>query len=155
MLRKIKSRILLLLMVIVIPSIVYPGPIRLEWDHSASSGVTGYHIYWGTTSGIYGAQKVTTGYVQTAMVSGLNPGTGYFFAATAFDAEGNESGYSNEIHTIIGDLNLDGPVNALDLQIMVNTVLGVASQYRADLNDSGVVDVLDLQLLANVLLSGS
>jgi subtilisin len=57
-----------------------------------------------------------------------------------------------------GDLNLDGNVNVLDVQLCVNVILetetdpGIAA--RADVNDDGSVNVLDLQLIVNIILSG-
>ncbi len=49
------------------------------------------------------------------------------------------------------DLNHDGSVNVLDLQILVNAILTDAS-INGDLNMDGRRDVLDLQLLVNRIL---
>ncbi len=51
-----------------------------------------------------------------------------------------------------GDLNADGSVDAVDLQLMVNILLGLGANPLADLNGSGSADALDLQLLVNQLL---
>jgi PKD repeat protein len=51
------------------------------------------------------------------------------------------------------DVNEDGFVNAVDLQIVVNVVLGVLSDPGADLNADGVVNTLDLERLLNSILS--
>jgi hypothetical protein len=57
-----------------------------------------------------------------------------------------------------GDLNADGAVNVLDVQLCVNVFLGVESRpdvvARADVNSDGAVDVLDVQRIANIVLSG-
>ena len=51
------------------------------------------------------------------------------------------------------DLNSDTSVNVLDVQLMVNTIMGVpGSPAAADLNNDGRTNVLDLQLLVNVVL---
>ena len=102
--------------------------VSLAWDHSVSENVTGYRIYYGHESGIYDTHE-EFGYVNQATISGLEPGL-YFFAATALDAEGNESGYSNEVSTSLGsadeckkeDMNCDGVINVLDVQALVNIV---------------------------------
>lgn len=69
--------------------------VALQWDHSPSAGVTGYKVYYGQVSRTYGTPDVV-GYVTTHTVLNLPAGT-WYFAATAYDAAGNESGYSNEV----------------------------------------------------------
>jgi len=57
-----------------------------------------------------------------------------------------------------GDLNDDGQVNVLDVQLCVNVFLGVETDPEtvdwADVNRDERVDVLDVQAIANVVLSG-
>lgn len=78
--------------------------IVLAWNESLGEGgqpnqnVVGYKIYYGNASGQY-SSVVTVNKVASAPIS-LIPG-GYYFAITAFDAAGNESGYSEEINTIL------------------------------------------------------
>jgi hypothetical protein len=50
------------------------------------------------------------------------------------------------------DLNHDGAVNVLDLQILVNAILAGATDAAKDLNGDSRVNVLDLQLLVNYIL---
>lgn len=107
--------------------------VTLAWDHSVSTNVTNYRIYYGTASGVYDTYS-EFGYVTTATIQGLEAGI-YYFAATAVDADGNESGYSNEVHTILddnsgcvkADMNCDGTINVLDLQVLANCVSGAKS----------------------------
>jgi hypothetical protein len=40
---------------------------------------------------------VDVGNVNAYVISDLSGGTRYYFVATAYDAMGNESGYSNEV----------------------------------------------------------
>ena len=56
-----------------------------------------------------------------------------------------------------GDVNLDGLVNATDVQLTINAVLGHdVTPHDADANGDGNVDALDVQLVINrVLMSGS
>jgi hypothetical protein len=55
-----------------------------------------------------------------------------------------------------GDLNADGGVNAPDLQLEVNVILGTETsttiRARADLNGDGSANALDLQRLVNLVL---
>jgi hypothetical protein len=72
----------------------------LVWDPSPSSDVVGYRIYYGTAPGAY-SQGVDVGNSSTLTVAGLTGPTTYYFAATAYDAFGHESAYSNEVSKAI------------------------------------------------------
>jgi len=51
------------------------------------------------------------------------------------------------------DVNGDGAVDALDLQIVVNAILSQAkSQLNADANRDGYVNALDMQTVVNAAL---
>ena len=77
-------------------SVTFPAnSVALAWDRSASAEVAGYRVYYGAASGIY-TNSVMVGNVSTNTVSGLAPGTAYFFVVTAYDAAGLESLFSNE-----------------------------------------------------------
>ena len=69
--------------------------VTLAWDASPSPSVTGYLIYFGTNSRSY-SFLTNAGLALTQTV--LLPRVGrWFFAATAHDAQGLESDYSNEV----------------------------------------------------------
>ena len=53
-------------------------------------------IHYGTASGSYSVHTDVHN-VTTHTVTGLTAGQTYYFAATAYDASGNESGYSNPV----------------------------------------------------------
>ncbi len=80
------------------------GGVTLEWlppqsntDGSAASDLAGYVIYWGTEPGSYDQQVVIETVGLTAyVVDSLRPAT-YYFTATAFNAAGIESDFSNEV----------------------------------------------------------
>jgi len=54
------------------------------------------------------------------------------------------------------DLNLDGQVDVLDVQLCVNVFLGSETDpekvARADVNGDGAVNVLDVQVIVNAYL---
>lgn len=56
------------------------------------------------------------------------------------------------------DLNLDGRVNVLDVQLCVNVFLGAVTDpglvARADVSGDGAVNVLDVQRIVNIFLAG-
>lgn len=73
---------------------------NLAWDPVPDPNVRGYRIYYGTGPGTYQqayGNGLDVGSTITYSVSGLNRATRYYFVATAYDAMGNESGFSNEV----------------------------------------------------------
>jgi hypothetical protein len=131
--------------------------ISLAWDPSTSENIAGYKVYIGNSSRTYGT-PITIGNQTTYTATSLADGT-WYFAVTAFNAEGDESDFSNEVWTTIGasssacDINGDTSVNVLDLQALANIILELAPPSGSnDLNSDGRVDALDLQILNNVIL---
>jgi M6 family metalloprotease-like protein len=51
---------------------------------------------------------------------------------------------------IKGDLNGDGIVNALDIQLEINACVAGASEAVYDLNEDGIVNALDIQTVINI-----
>lgn len=74
--------------------------VTLAWDANTEEDLAGYKLYWGTSSGSY-QNSVDVGNVLQYTITGLAEDTRYYFAATAYDTEDNESGYSEEINHII------------------------------------------------------
>jgi hypothetical protein len=224
--------------------------VKLAWDPNSETDLAGYNLYLGRQSRVY-SNSIKLGKVTAYTLSGLPPGT-YYFALTAFNTAGLESGYSNEVSTTIPasadttppsiaitapvnvstyvttssvltvsgtasdsvgvtqvswvnsaggsgiaagttswsaniplvpgtnvitvtasdaagntaratltvtyirlssyDLNGDGVVDVLDLQLLTNVILGAPCSGRCDLNGDGKADVLDLQLMTNRIL---
>ncbi|HEX9795777.1 MAG TPA: dockerin type I repeat-containing protein, partial [Anaerolineales bacterium] len=62
------------------------------------------------------------------------------------------------LSTLPGDLNLDGQVDVVDVQLGANAVLGLETDPgildRADVNDDGQLDILDVQSIVNLVLLG-
>jgi hypothetical protein len=91
--------------------VVYSAQITLAWDANSEPDIAGYKIYYGTTSRIYDL-SVEVGSYTSVTIADLIEGETYYFAATAYDADGNESDFSNEVvHNISekkGDWLLSG-----------------------------------------------
>jgi hypothetical protein len=77
----------------------YPGEVSLAWDPNTEADLAGYRIHYGKTSGVYD-EHIDVRNVTQYTVTGLDVGV-YYFAATAYNAGGIESAYSNEILTEI------------------------------------------------------
>ncbi|MEW6185745.1 MAG: fibronectin type III domain-containing protein [Thermodesulfobacteriota bacterium] len=70
--------------------------VKLAWDPNTESDLAGYAIYYGMQSGNY-QWKIDVGDITTYTLTGLKPGITYYIAATAYNIEGLESGFSNEV----------------------------------------------------------
>ena len=63
-------------------------------------------------------------------------------------------GNEDEEDPVFADVNGDGLVDALDVQLVINAALGITNEHdsAADVNGDGVVDALDVQLVINAAL---
>jgi hypothetical protein len=85
-----------LLMAVLISVWARAEQVILAWDANTETDLAGYKIHYGTASGSY-TTHVDVHNITTFMVTGLSPGQTYYFAASAYDTSGSESGYSNEV----------------------------------------------------------
>ena len=53
---------------------------------------------------------------------------------------------------ILGDLNVDGLVNILDVVMLVNVILQGESNLFADINFDGEINVIDIVQLVSIIL---
>jgi len=74
------------LFVIGIPALALAGSATLHWQANTEPDLAGYRIYYGTSNN-------------------LTEGQTYYFALTAVDTSGNESGYSKEVSKSISSNN--------------------------------------------------
>ena len=75
---------------------VRAAEVTLAWDPNPEPSVQGYRVYYGKASGFY-TNVLDAGNRTDCVVPGLDAGTTYFFAATAYSATGDESNFSEEI----------------------------------------------------------
>lgn len=115
-----------LLIIVAIGPMTFAGELTLAWDRVDSSGVAGYKLYYGPAPGVY-ETAIDAGDITVFTVSDLTPGE-YFFAVTAYDAYGNESGFSNEVSGTIEPVVFDGgapnPKDATMFSIQTNIITG-------------------------------
>lgn len=87
-------------------ALAHAATISLAWDPpSQGPPIAGYRLYYGQQPGTYTTQ-VDVGNVLVATLPGpFQSEVPYYFAATAYDAGGQESGFSNEVtHTFTAAL---------------------------------------------------
>jgi hypothetical protein len=72
-----------------------------EWDANDEPDLAGYRLYTSTTSGQYtrGQYLLSTDQVTTCEdIIDIEPGEVVYYVLTAFDLDGDESGFSNEVN---------------------------------------------------------
>ena len=75
---------------------VRAAEVTLAWDPNPEPSVQGYRVYYGKASGFY-TDVLDVGNRTDCVIPGLDAGTTYFFACTAYSATGDESNFSGEI----------------------------------------------------------
>jgi hypothetical protein len=76
--------------------------VTLAWDPNPEPSVTGYRVYYGTSSYYY-SNVIDVGNRTDCTITGLLPGMTYYIAATACSSTGDESNFSGEIvYTVPG-----------------------------------------------------
>jgi len=89
----------------------FAASVTLQWDANTESDLSGYRVYYGTSSSVY-SQSIDVGNVTQATVPDLVGGTTYYFAVTAYNVSGLESAPSNEVSYVTGATN-QSPVVSL------------------------------------------
>ncbi len=74
----------------------YYSQATLTWDANTEEDLSGYRLYYGTSSGSY-SNNVDVGDKTSHSLSGLKSGQTYYIVARAYDSSGNESNDSSEM----------------------------------------------------------
>jgi hypothetical protein len=89
-------------------TLAYCSEVTLAWDPNTEPELAGYKVYYKTKSSgppyngtgpPEGDSPIDVGNVTEFTLDGLSNGVIYFFAVTAYDTEGYETYYSNEVST--------------------------------------------------------
>ena len=114
-------------------NILLAAVITLTWvapteniDGTELTDLDGYVIYWGASSRDYSGSHTINDETLTEHTMCLAAGT-YYFAMTAFDADGNESAYSNEVLKTEDGICVTAPLPPVILQ-QEETVFHVIKQ---------------------------
>ena len=85
-----------LILIMVFYSNVLSAQVTLAWDPNNEPDHAGYQVYYGTSSGIY-TDSIDVNNSTTYTISDLEGSQTYYFAVTAYNTSGDESGFSNEV----------------------------------------------------------
>ena len=88
--------IILVVFLVAIPISAFAASVNLRWKANTEPDISSYNVYFGTSSRNYGS-PIPTGNVTSYVIDGLVEGRKYYFAITAVDTSGNESGFSSEV----------------------------------------------------------
>jgi len=86
------------------PGVALCTDINLAWDANNETDLAGYILYYGTTNGNY-TSSIDVGNITQHTFIDLQDGVTYYLAVTAYDVNGNESNYSEELSHTVGVLN--------------------------------------------------
>ncbi len=107
--------------IMVVSGCLFAAQIQVTWNANTEEDLAGYRLYVGQASGQYG-EPIDVGNV-TEHVMEITPqhGTTYYFALTAYDTIGNESGYSDEATCFVPDG--EAPEKPTGLRAIIQAVI--------------------------------
>ncbi len=129
--------IVVLTFILTFTTKAYSAQVTLAWDANTESDLAGYKIYYGNSSGNYGS-NVDVANQTSYTISNLVDGNTYFIAATAYDINGNESSYSNEVSYEVPIIDTTPPSNQVTLAWDANTENDLAGYKVYYGNSSGI-----------------
>lgn len=128
-------------------------------------------IYSGNATDMMAAAE--TGYADTRTITGitdtlytvknLTPGANYKYKVKALYLDDTECKWSEAKSVkllgggIVGDVNGDGELNASDVTVLVNRLLGTEdkAEYTYDINGDSKIDVSDVTTVINLILQAN
>ena len=113
-----------LALLLFVPS-VYAGSVTLAWDANTEPDLAGYKLHYGTQHANY-TQTIDVGNVTQYTIDGLDDYTVYYYAATAYDTDGNESGFSNEV---IYKIDKTAPLPPQNLHQLIQQIISLLQSY--------------------------
>lgn len=138
------------------PFAVIAGGVIVSWDPNTEADLSGYKVYWGTSSRNYTHVK-DVGNTTSYTISNLSEGVKYFFAVTAYDTAYNESDFSVEVSYTVPMSDITPPQiatvslkTATELELtytepVEKTSAEMASHYQI----SGGISIISIKLDAN------
>ena len=131
------------------------GDATLSWSPNTESDVVSYRVHYGPASGTYDT-VIDVGLLTTYTVTGLSPGT-YYFAVTAHNLAGAQSGFSNEVSKLI--LDTAPPVISLVAAASITTssaaITWATNEPSTSLVEYGTSSAYGLQTTEDLVLTAN
>ena len=121
--------------------------VNLAWDVHLDPLVTAYRVHYGTAGGVYTA-SIAVGNATQTTIPGLAEGVTYFFAITALNTSGLESGFSNEVNFLPGNHATSLSTTATGaMALTVRGVIGLSYDIEAsqDLKTWTIISTVTIQ----------
>lgn len=138
--------LLLPLAFILMPIYAHSAQVTLAWNLNTEEDLAGYRIYCGNASRDY-QFGVDVGNQTSCTLTDLTEGNTYFFAATAYDACGNESVFSNEVSYTVpeSEINNHAPVASNGTLTVTENTTGSGTLSASDVDG----DALTYSIVTN------
>jgi fibronectin type 3 domain-containing protein len=107
--RRLRHIILVFIALTVLAPLANAFKVTLEWDTNDEPNIAGYKVYMGSQSRSYDA-TFNAGFATRQDIQPLEPGRVYYFAITAYDSNGLESAFSDELTYVV---SIDGATACL------------------------------------------
>jgi len=133
---------IILASIIIFSSVAaYSAQVTLAWDPNAEQNLAGYKLYYGFESGNY-TYSIDAGNQLSYSISDLEPNRLHYFAATAYDTNGNESDFSEEVTYLAPSGNMPPVANAgLDQTVAEGYTVTLSGLDSSD-PDDGIASYL-------------
>jgi VCBS repeat-containing protein len=119
------------------PISTFAAQATLAWDGSTQAGLAGYKVYSGTSSKNY-TFSCDAGNSNSYTFTNLESGKTYYFAATSYDAYGNQSVYSQEVSYAVPVPNSAPVANAGSLTVPQD-IVGSGTLVASDPDGDAII----------------
>jgi hypothetical protein len=145
--RRVSGFVLLALVFMQLRVLAVSTSVTLSWNPSTDPTIAGYNIYYGGASYTY-TNEISIGNSTSVTISGLIPGTTYYFAATTYSALGFESAFSSELAYLVPSIvNQPPTLNAIN-NLTINQNTGSQTVSISDITSGATTENQTLTVTA-------
>lgn len=120
-----KRIVYIVFLLLLLQGIAISGTATISWQSNAEADLQGYYVYYGTASRSY-ELPIPVGNATEHTFDNLADNQTYYFAVTALDNHGNESGYSAEVQKTIA------PADTTIPSVQITTPTSASSYETAE-----------------------